>query len=75
MSSMNTTTNLFSTDMNKEVIRYMKCEGAFVSPNDNQILVQPVPGGECGFRDVFRTDLDLMITRPEIDLGENLSTD
>jgi hypothetical protein len=28
----------------------------------NQILVQPVPGRECSLRDIFRMDLDLMIT-------------
>jgi hypothetical protein len=40
----------------------------------NQILVQPIPGRECSFRDVFRTDHDLMITRSKIYLGENLTT-
>jgi hypothetical protein len=52
----------------------MKCAGALVSPNDNQILIQPVPGREYILRDVFWIDLDLMITRTKIDLGEDLST-
>jgi hypothetical protein len=34
MSSMNTTTNLSNFSMNMEFIRYMKCGGALVSPND-----------------------------------------
>jgi hypothetical protein len=44
------------------------------SKRHNQILIQPVPGGECGSRNVLRTDLDLMITRTKIDLGEDFST-
>jgi hypothetical protein len=46
-----------------------------VSPNDNQILIQPVPGGESGFRNVFRVDLDLIITRTKIDLRKDFYTD
>jgi hypothetical protein len=34
----------------------------------NQILIQPIPGGEGSLRDVFQTDLDLMVTLMEIDL-------
>jgi hypothetical protein len=34
MSSMNTTTNLSNSSMNVKFIRYMKCAGALVSPND-----------------------------------------
>jgi hypothetical protein len=34
----------------------------------NQILIQPIPGGEGSLRDVFQTDLDLMVTLIEIDL-------
>jgi hypothetical protein len=40
----------------------------------NQILVQPVPGGEGSLRNIFRTDLDLMITRTETDLGKDSCT-
>jgi hypothetical protein len=46
MLSMKTTKNLSSSDMNTEFIRYMKCVGALVSPNDinkysyNSYLVQ-----------------------------------
>jgi hypothetical protein len=31
---MKTTTNLSNSGMNTEFIRYMKCAGALVSPND-----------------------------------------
>jgi hypothetical protein len=34
MSSMNTTINISSSGMNTKFIRYMKCAGALVSPND-----------------------------------------
>jgi hypothetical protein len=34
MSSMKTTINLSNSSMNTEFIRYMKCVGALVSPND-----------------------------------------
>jgi hypothetical protein len=34
MSSMKTMINFSNSDMNIEFIRYMKCAGALVSPND-----------------------------------------
>jgi hypothetical protein len=34
MSSMKTMTNVYNSDMNTEFIRYMKCAGALLSPND-----------------------------------------
>jgi hypothetical protein len=34
MSSMKTTINLSSSGMNAEFIKYIKCAGALVSPND-----------------------------------------
>jgi hypothetical protein len=34
MSSMNTMTNLSSSSMKTEFMRYMKCAGAFVNPNN-----------------------------------------
>jgi hypothetical protein len=37
------------------------CRSIGESKRHNQILVQPVPGGESSLRDIFRTDLDLMI--------------
>jgi hypothetical protein len=40
----------------------------------NQILIQPVPSGQCNFRDAFWKNLDLMITQMEIDLEEDFST-
>jgi hypothetical protein len=48
MSSMKTTLNLSNSSMNMAFIRYMKCEGALVSPNDitkysyNPYLVEKV---------------------------------
>jgi hypothetical protein len=50
------------------------CMSIDESKQHNQILTQPVPSGECSFRNIFRTDLDLMITQMEIDLGEDFST-
>jgi hypothetical protein len=50
------------------------CRSIGESKQHNQILVQPVPGGEGSLRNIFRTDLDLMITRMEIDLGKDFST-
>jgi hypothetical protein len=50
------------------------CRGIGESKRHNQILIQCIPGGECSLRDVFRVNLDLVITRTNIDLGEDLST-
>jgi hypothetical protein len=38
------------------------CRSIGESKRHNQILVQLVPGGENSLRNIFRTDLDLMIT-------------
>jgi hypothetical protein len=51
------------------------CRSICESKRHNQILIQLVPGRECSLRNVFWTDLDLMITQPKVDLGEDLSTD
>jgi hypothetical protein len=51
------------------------CRSICESKRHNQILIQLVPGRECSLRNVFWMDLDLMITRPKVDLGEDLSTD
>jgi dynactin complex subunit len=51
------------------------CRSIGESKRHNQILIQPIPGGECSLRNVFCTDLDLMITRTEIDLEKDFSTD
>jgi hypothetical protein len=48
------------------------CRSIGESKRHNQILVQPVPGGEDSLRDIFRMDLDLFITRTDIDLGKDL---
>jgi hypothetical protein len=50
------------------------CKSIGESKRHNQILIQSVPGGEGSSRNVFRTDLDLMITRMKIDLGKDFST-
>jgi hypothetical protein len=50
------------------------CRSIGESKRHNQVLVQPVPGGESSLRNIFRTDLDLMITRMEIDFGKDFST-
>jgi hypothetical protein len=44
------------------------------SKRHNQIVIQPIPGGEGSLRNVFWMDLDLMITRMKIDLGKYFST-
>jgi hypothetical protein len=38
------------------------CRGIGESKRHNQILIQLIPGGERGHRNVFRSDLDLVIT-------------
>jgi hypothetical protein len=50
------------------------CRSIGESKQHYQILVQPVPSGEGSLSDIFRTDLDLMITRTEIDLGKDFIT-
>jgi hypothetical protein len=47
------------------------CRSIGESKRHNQILVQPVPGRESSLRNIFWTDLDLMITQMEIDLGKD----
>jgi hypothetical protein len=50
------------------------CRSIGKSKRHNQILIQPIPGGEDSLRDVFRMDLDLMVTRTEIELRKDLHT-
>jgi hypothetical protein len=50
------------------------CRSIGESKRHNKILVQLAPGGEGSLRDIFQTDLDLMITRMEIDHGKDFST-
>jgi hypothetical protein len=40
----------------------------------NQILIQLIPDGEGSLRNIFRVDLDLMITRTKINLGKDFNT-
>jgi hypothetical protein len=50
------------------------CRSIGESKRQNQILIQPIPGGEGSLRNIFRVDLDLVITLIEIDLGKDFST-
>jgi hypothetical protein len=50
------------------------CRSIGESKQHNQILVQSVPSGESGLWNVFRMDLDLMITQTKIDLGKDFCT-
>jgi hypothetical protein len=48
------------------------CKSIDESKRHNQILMQPIPGGESSHTDVFRMDLDLMVTQMKIDLRKDL---
>jgi hypothetical protein len=50
------------------------CGSIGESKRHNQVLVQSIPGREGSLRDIFRTDLDLIITQTEIDLGKDPCT-
>jgi hypothetical protein len=50
------------------------CRSIGESKRHNQILIQPVPGREGSLRNIFWTDLDLMITRTAINLVKDSST-
>jgi hypothetical protein len=44
------------------------------SKRRNQIFIKTISGRESHLRDIFFTDLDLIITRLKINLGEHLSS-
>jgi hypothetical protein len=50
------------------------CRSTGEPKRHNQILIQLIPGGESGLRNVFWADLNLMITRMKIDLGKDFCT-
>jgi hypothetical protein len=50
------------------------CRNIGESKQNNQILIQPVPSGEGSLTNIFRVDLDLMITRTKINLGKDFTT-
>jgi hypothetical protein len=50
------------------------CRSIGESIQHNQILIQPIPGGESSLSDVFQMDLDLMVIWMEIDLRKDLCT-
>jgi hypothetical protein len=50
------------------------CRSIGESKLHNQIFIQPVPGRERRFRNIFRMNLNLIITQMEIDLGKDFSS-
>jgi hypothetical protein len=74
MSSMKTTMNLSNSGMNTEFMRYMKCVDAFVKPNNMTRYSESVSHSESSLGDIFSTDLNLVIIRVEINLGEHLGS-
>jgi hypothetical protein len=50
------------------------CRSIAKSKQHNQILIQLIPGGEGSLSNVFQTDLNLIITQTDINLGKDLST-
>jgi hypothetical protein len=50
------------------------CRSISESKRYNQILIQLIPDGEGSLRNIFRVDLDLMITRTKINLGKDFNT-
>jgi hypothetical protein len=73
MSSMETTINLSNSGMNTEFMRYIKCAGALVNPNDKKIFIKLVSRRESCHGDIFSTNLNLMIAGAEINFGTNLN--
>jgi hypothetical protein len=51
------------------------CRNIGESKWHNQILIQPIPGGEDGLSNIFWADLNLMITRIKINLEKDFCTD
>jgi hypothetical protein len=69
---MNTTINLSNSGMKTVFIRYIKYAGAFVKPKDmTRYSYNPHLVEKCGFRYILWPDLDLMVTRSQIYLGEH----
>jgi hypothetical protein len=68
MSSMKTTTNLLSSCMKTEFIRYCWCIGN--TKRHDQIFIESISGGKGCFWNVTRSDLDLMISGAEVNLRE-----
>jgi hypothetical protein len=50
------------------------CRSIGESKRHNQILIQSIPDGEDSLRNVFRMNLDLVVTQIKIDLGKVFST-
>jgi hypothetical protein len=81
MSSMNTTTNLSNSSIKTEFMRYMKCAGAFINPNDmtryskrSYVVLKVVCCIEGRLGYIFATNLDLMISGAEINFREHLGS-
>jgi hypothetical protein len=54
-------TNLSSSSIKTEFIRYIKYAGALVSPKD--IFIKSISGRESCFWNITRLDFDLVVTR------------
>jgi hypothetical protein len=54
---------------------YEMCRSIGESKRHNQILIQPISGGEGSLTNVFRVDLDLVVTQTTIDIEKDFSTD
>jgi hypothetical protein len=74
ISSMKTTTNLSNSGLNTEFIRYVKWAGAFVNLKGITRYSNNPCRGECGLGYIFGSDTDLMVTRPEVNLGKYRSS-
>ena len=53
--------------------KHKVCRSIYQAKGHHKILIQPVSGEKCGFRYILGPNLDLMITRSQIYLGEHLS--
>jgi hypothetical protein len=71
MSSLNTTTNWSNIGMKMEFMRYIKCVGTFINPNDmTRYSYKPY----LVVKAVFGMNLNLVIAGADINLGEHLSS-
>jgi hypothetical protein len=75
MSSINTTMNWSSPGMKTKFMRYMKCASALINPNDmTRYSTEAISHCEGCLGYIFGMNLDLVIARVEINLGEYLGS-
>jgi hypothetical protein len=74
MSSMNTMTNWSNSGMKNGFMRYLKCVGAFINPNDTTRYSETMSHREGRLGYIFGTNLDLVIAEAEINFGEHLGS-